>query len=74
MTPDDSRTFVIDLPEGFGDLAVAMSEQRTVVIAYDGGTRGAADRRVTPRAILQSNGQQAKRRLPRESIGTITHP
>ncbi|MCY2994813.1 MAG: WYL domain-containing protein [Planctomycetota bacterium] len=58
VTPDDSRTFVIDLPDGFGDLAVAMSEQRTVVIAYDGATLGAADRRITPRAMLQSNGRQ----------------
>jgi len=32
--------------------------QRTVVIAYDGGTRGPADRRITPRAMLQSNGRQ----------------
>ena len=29
-----------------------------VVIAYDGGTRGPADRRITPRAMLQSNGRQ----------------
>ncbi len=55
---DDSRTFVIDPPAGFEDLAVAISEHRTVVIAYDGGTRGAAERRITPRAMLQSNGRQ----------------
>ena len=58
VTADDSRTFVIDPPTGFEDLAIAISEQRTVVIAYDGGTRGLADRRVTPRAMLQSNGRQ----------------
>jgi hypothetical protein len=45
-------------PAGFEDLAVAISEQRAVVIAYDGGTRGPADRRITRRAMLQSNGRQ----------------
>ena len=58
VMPDDSRTFLIDPPTGFEDLAVTISEQRTVVIAYDGGTRGLADRRITPRAMLQSNGRQ----------------
>ena len=58
VTADDARTFPIDPPAGFEDLAVAISEHRTVVIAYDGGTRGPADRRVTPRAMLQSNGRQ----------------
>ena len=56
---DDSRTFPIEPPAGFEDLAVAISEQRSsAVIAYDGGTRGPADRRITPRAMLQSNGRQ----------------
>ena len=58
VTADDSRTFLIEPPAGFEDLAVAIAEQRTVVIAYDGGTRGPADRRITPRAMLQSNGRQ----------------
>jgi DNA polymerase III subunit epsilon len=58
VTVDDARTFPIDPPAGFEDLAVAISEHRTVVIAYDGGTRGAAERRITPRAMLQSNGRQ----------------
>ena len=58
VTADDTRTFMIDPPTGFEDLAIAMSEQRTVVIAYDGGTWGPADRRITPRAMLQSNGRQ----------------
>ena len=58
VTADDARTFLIDPPASLEDLAVAISEQRTVVIAYDGGTRGPADRRVTPRAMLQSNGRQ----------------
>ena len=58
LTADKSRTHIIEPPAGFEDLAVAISEQRTVVIAYDGGTRGPADRRITPRAMLQSNGRQ----------------
>lgn len=58
LTADNARTYVIEPPAGFEDLAVAISEQRTVVIAYDGGTRGPADRRITPRAMLQSNGRQ----------------
>ena len=58
VTADDARTFVIQPPAGFEDLAIAISEQRTVVIAYDGGTRGAAERRITLRAMLQSNGRQ----------------
>ena len=58
VTADDSRTFPIDPPVGFEDLAAAISEQRTVVIAYDRGRRGPADRRVTPRVMLQSNGRQ----------------
>ncbi|MCY2994409.1 MAG: exonuclease domain-containing protein [Planctomycetota bacterium] len=58
VTADEARTFLIDPPAGYEDLALAIAEQRTVVIAYDGGTRGSADRRVTPRAMLQSNGRQ----------------
>jgi predicted DNA-binding transcriptional regulator YafY len=58
LTADKSRTHIIEPPAGFVDLAVAISEQRTVVIAYDGGTRGPADRRITPRGMLQSNGRQ----------------
>jgi hypothetical protein len=52
LTADKSRTHIIEPPAGFEDLAVTISEQRTVVIAYDGGTRGPADRRITPRATL----------------------
>jgi DNA polymerase III epsilon subunit family exonuclease len=57
LTAAGSWTSVIEPPAGFKDLAVAISEHRTVVIAYDGGTRGPADR-ITPRAMLQSNGRQ----------------
>jgi DNA polymerase-3 subunit epsilon len=58
VTPEDCRTSVIEPPAGFEDLAVAIAEQRTVVIVYDGGTRGPADRTITPRVMLQSNGRQ----------------
>jgi DNA polymerase-3 subunit epsilon len=58
LTPDDCRTFSIEPPAGFEDLAVAIAEQTTVVIAYKGGTGGLADRTITPRAMLQSNGRQ----------------
>ena len=49
---------MIEPPAGLEALAIAIAEQRTVVIVYDGGTRGPADRRITPRAMLQSNGRQ----------------
>ena len=58
VTVNDARTFPIDPSAGFENLAIAISEQRTLVIEYDGGTRGPADRRITPRAMLQSNGRQ----------------
>ena len=58
LSAENARTHMIEPPVGFEDLAVAIAEQRTVVIAYDGGTQGLADRTVTPRALLQSNGRQ----------------
>jgi predicted DNA-binding transcriptional regulator YafY len=58
LTAENARTNVIEPPAGLEDLTVAIAEQRTVEIAYDGGTRGPADRRITPRAMLQSNGRQ----------------
>ena len=32
--------------------------ERSVVIAYDGGTKGPADRRITSLAVPQCNGRQ----------------
>ncbi|NLF73766.1 MAG: WYL domain-containing protein [Candidatus Anammoximicrobium sp.] len=58
LTADDSGTHLTEPPVGLEDLAVAISEHRTVMIVYDGGTRMAADRRITPKAMLQSNGRQ----------------
>jgi hypothetical protein len=48
LTPDDRRTFLINPPAGFEDLAVAIAEQTAVVIAYKGGTGGLADRTHAP--------------------------
>lgn len=58
LSAENARTHLIDPPAGFEELAVAITEQRILVIAYDGGTRGPANRRITPRAMLQSNGRQ----------------
>jgi DNA polymerase III epsilon subunit family exonuclease len=52
LTPDHARTHLIEPSAGFENLAVAIAEERTVVIAYDGGTQGPADRRITPPAVL----------------------
>jgi len=54
----DSRTFMIDPPAGFEGLEMAMKHGHALVVAYDGGTQGLADRTVTPRTLLQSNGRQ----------------
>jgi len=58
LTANDSGTHMIEPPAGVEDLAVAIAEQQSVVIVYDGGTRGPANRTITPRAMLQSNGRQ----------------
>lgn len=58
LTAHDSGTHLTEPPVGLEDLAVAISEHRTVMIVYDGGMRGPANRRITPRAMLQSNGRQ----------------
>jgi len=70
VSADDGRTFLIDPPAGFEDLALAISEQRTLVIAYDGGTRGPADRRVdacVARSVRRGDGRV--RRPPRALAG-----
>ena len=46
-----------DLPPGFECLAEAIEERRTVLLVYDGGTKGTAERRVTPRGIVMSGGR-----------------
>ena len=37
-------------------LTLAIQQQRTVVMVYDGGTKGLSDRRVTPRSLVNSRG------------------
>ena len=43
-------------PLDHAHLAVAIAQQRTIVMVYDGGTRGLADRRITPRQLDFSRG------------------
>jgi DNA polymerase-3 subunit epsilon len=58
LTAGDSGTHTIEPPAGYEDLAVAIAEKQSLVIVYDGGARRLANRRITPRALLQSNGRQ----------------
>ena len=58
LPPASSQTFRLESPDCFDELAIACAEQRAVVITYNGGTRGPAERTVTPRVMLQSNGRQ----------------
>lgn len=44
-------------PSGYQELTVAINEQHTIVMVYEGATRRAARRRVTPRGFLQSRGR-----------------
>ncbi len=37
-------------------LTLAIQQQRTVVMVYEGGTKGLTDRRVTPRSLVTSHG------------------
>jgi DNA polymerase III subunit epsilon len=43
-------------PINHAHLALAIAQQRTVVMVYEGGTQGLADRRVTPRQLDFSRG------------------
>jgi DNA polymerase-3 subunit epsilon len=47
----------LEAPAGFEKLTVAIKEQRTVVMVYEGSIGGPAQRRVTPRGLLQSRGR-----------------
>jgi hypothetical protein len=53
---DGGSTSVNSL-SGHDELTVAIEQQRTVVMIYDGGTKGAAQRRITPRGLVQSRGR-----------------
>lgn len=53
---DGGSTSVNSL-SGYDELTLAIEEQRTVVMVYDGGTKGAAHRRITPRELVKSSGR-----------------
>ncbi len=57
LTFSGSGVSTIQPPAGCEELTVAIEEERTVVILYDGGTKGLVQRRITPRALLQSRGR-----------------
>ncbi|MBC8871905.1 MAG: WYL domain-containing protein [Planctomycetes bacterium] len=57
MTFADAGTSTLVPPAGFEDLSVAIAEQLTVVLMYEGGTTGLVERRITPRGLLQSRGR-----------------
>ncbi len=42
---------------GYEELMVAIETQRTIILVYEGGTKGAAHRRITPRGLVQSRGR-----------------
>ena len=53
----DSGVFVLEPPAGFADLSIAIAEQRTMVVMYEGGKTGLVERRVMPRGLIQSRGR-----------------
>lgn len=50
-------TVPLDPLAGYEELTVAIETQRTIVMIYDGGTKGVAHRRITPRGLVQSRGR-----------------
>lgn len=54
---EDGGGLPLEAPVGYEELTVAIEEQRTIVMIYEGGTRGTAQRRVTPRGLVQSGGR-----------------
>ena len=57
LTFEDGGGMPLEPPVGYEELAIAIEEERTVVMIYDGGTRGPAPRRVIPHGFLQSRGR-----------------
>jgi predicted DNA-binding transcriptional regulator YafY len=53
----DSGTFVLEPPAGYEDLGVAIREERTVELKYDGAMTGIVERRITPRGLMQTRGR-----------------
>ena len=54
---EDSGVFVLEPPAGYEDLVVAIREEKTILVIYEGGTGGLVERRITPQALLQSGGR-----------------
>jgi DNA polymerase III epsilon subunit family exonuclease len=52
----EAKVTRMDAPPGFEGLAAALEEGQSVEIIYAGGTKGPAPRRITPRAIVESDG------------------
>lgn len=52
----DAKVSRMDVPPGFEDLTVALDEGRPVEMVYAGGTKGPEPRRITPKAIVESDG------------------
>lgn len=55
LRPDQESA--VQIPKQYDGLVAAIHQQRHVLLMYDGGTRGVAERRVTPKRIVQSGGR-----------------
>jgi DNA polymerase-3 subunit epsilon len=53
---ESSRIYEAQPPSGFEDLGVAIKNKHTIVMVYEGGTKGEEPREITPRAILGYGG------------------
>jgi len=53
----DSGTVPLEPPSGFEDLGMAIVENSTMVVRYEGGMTGLVERRITPRGLVQSRGR-----------------
>jgi DNA polymerase-3 subunit epsilon len=52
----DAKVTRMEAPPGFEGLATALDEGQSVEIVYAGGTKGPEPRRITPRAVVESDG------------------
>jgi DNA polymerase III epsilon subunit family exonuclease len=52
----EAKVTRMEAPPGFEGLAAALDEGQSVEIVYAGGTKGPGPRRITPRAIVESDG------------------
>lgn len=53
----DASTLVLEPPAGFEDLTIAIAEERTVVVMYEGVARGPFRCKITPRCVVESHGR-----------------